>query len=94
MVFSNVILQIRQLNCSKSFNNFFTIHWFKDQWEIAQEKRKSDLEKKYQENVAEFGLGHRTASEVLNQKQFNIQIGFFFHITDNDDVFNEEIEMI
>ncbi|PFX25843.1 uncharacterized protein LOC111329743 isoform X2 [Stylophora pistillata] len=35
----------------------------KDQWKIAQEKRKSDLEKKYQENAADFGLGHRTASE-------------------------------
>ena len=93
MVFSNVILQIRQLICSES-SQVFTIHWIKDQWEIAQEKRKLDLEKKYQENVAEFGLGHRTASEVLNQKQFNIQIGFFFHITDNGDVFNEEIEMI
>lgn len=35
-----------------------------DQWETEHNKKQSVLEKKYQENLAEVGLGHRTASEV------------------------------
>ncbi|KAL9965793.1 hypothetical protein ACROYT_G029640 [Oculina patagonica] len=35
----------------------------KDQWETEHNKKQSDLEKKYQENLAEVGLGHKTASE-------------------------------
>ena len=35
-----------------------------DQWETEHNKKQSDLEKKYRENMAEVGLGHKTASEV------------------------------
>lgn len=36
-----------------------------DQWDSEHNRQQSNLEKKYQENLAEFGLGHKTASEVL-----------------------------
>ena len=35
-----------------------------DKWECEHNRQQSNLEKKYQENLAEFGLGHKTASEV------------------------------
>lgn len=35
-----------------------------DQWEAEHNGKQTDLEKKYQENLAEVGLGHKTASEV------------------------------
>ena len=35
-----------------------------DQWESEHNRQQSNLEKKYQENLAELGSGHKTATEV------------------------------
>lgn len=40
---------------------------FQNKWKKKQDEKQSDLEQKYQENLAEVGGGHMKASEVSEE---------------------------
>ena len=55
-----IIYYLLQIACY----HYLSIWFLQRQWENEQNLKRSLLERKYQENLAEIGLAHQTASEV------------------------------
>ena len=73
-----IIYYLLQIACY----HYLSIWFLQSQWENEQNLKRSLLERKYQENLAEIGLAHQTASEVNIYHKKSLQLLLLLHPVD------------